>query len=50
MAVLAVLHYRPEGTLAGIVVFAGGYVVARLLVGFFWAISPVFLREIIPGV
>jgi hypothetical protein len=43
MAGLAVSHYKPDGMLATIIVFAGAYIVARLLVGLLWAISPVLL-------
>jgi hypothetical protein len=43
MTVWAVFHYKPEGTLAGIILAAGAYVVAKLLVAFVWAISGVLL-------
>jgi hypothetical protein len=43
IAALAVSHYKPDGALATIIVFAGGYIVARLLVSLLWAVSPILL-------
>jgi hypothetical protein len=41
LAALAVSHYKPDGTLAEIIVFAGGYAVARFLTVMLSALSGV---------
>jgi hypothetical protein len=43
MGTLAVFHYEPKGTLAGVIAFAGGYVIAKLLVELLWSCSGALL-------
>jgi hypothetical protein len=43
MAGLAVSHYKPDGALAMVIVIAGAYAVAKLVLDLLWALSGVLL-------